>query len=102
MATFDRLGFITAGDPNHYDGSGLLLKELRKRATEDPVVAERVAELEADFKEDHGVKLTEKEAVRKNMGDIFGDILSDMAPEGVVFEIRSDSRGHHNYGYFTR
>lgn len=102
LAKFERLGFITFGNPNHYDGSGLLLRELRVRAREEKRAEYALEEIEAEFKEDYGIKLTEAEAVRKNMGDILGDRLSDLAPDGTVFEIRPDDRGNHNYGYFEQ
>ncbi len=100
--TFPRMGQITLGNPNHYNGSGLMLRELRARA-KDPDGAHAKAaldDLEAGFKEDEGVKLSERLAVQHNLCDIIGDLLSDLCPEGLEFDVRRWPDGNHNYGYY--
>jgi hypothetical protein len=94
--------WITFGNPNHYDGSGLMLRELRARCRDadmEPHQKTSIEDMEAEFKANYGYKLTEAEAVRHNYSDIIADLLSDMAPEGFVFEIRKNN-GNSNYGYF--
>lgn len=102
LVPFARMGWVTFGNPNHYDGAGLLLRELRARCRDadmEPHQKTAVSDLEADFLAEYGEKLTEKSAVRRNMGDVIADLLSDMAPAGTVFEIRKNA-GDSNYGYF--
>lgn len=104
LVPFARMGWVTFGNPNHYDGAGLLLRELRARCRDadmEPYQKSAITDLEEDFKENYGEKLTEKSAVRRNMGDVIADLLSDMAPEGTVFEIRKNG-GDSNYGYFPK
>lgn len=88
MRDFGKIGFITFGNPNHYDGTGAMRKELRLRMKE------------SDAKQLKG--LFSEEDIREMHQDELGDILSDAAPEGFVFEIRTDERGNSNYGYFAR
>jgi hypothetical protein len=102
--TFPRMGQVTFGNPNHYDGSGLMLRELRARARDTDEDAkgldDAVAELEAGFLEEYGVKLTERTAVQYNYADLIGDMLSDQAPAGTKFGVRQWPDGNHNWGYW--
>jgi hypothetical protein len=103
-STFPRIGWITAGNPNHYDGSGLLLKELRARSRDGeefdgPNAQSALDDFTEEYEEEYGEKLTESNAVKRNQGDLLADLLSDLAPEGVVFEIRWNG-SNANYGYF--
>ena len=105
MTSFARMGFVTFGNPNHYNGSGLMLRELRARCRDsdmEPGQKTVIKELETGFLEDTGGKLTEASAVKHEMGDVIADLLSDMAPEGVVFKIAKDAQGNSNWGYFPR
>lgn len=102
---FAREGWITFGNPNHYSGDGLLLRELRARARDtDPDARgapSALSDLEQSFFAENGQKLTEANASIFGCGisDEVADYLSDMAPEGYVFELRSNA-GNSNYGYF--
>jgi hypothetical protein len=102
-AIFAREGFVTSGNPNHYDGSGLMLRELRARSRDSDTGGNVLTAYEgiaADYLSDFGVPLTEKNAsVSCGLQDQIADILSDAAPEGYVFEIRKQ-RGNSNWGYF--
>ncbi len=86
MRDFSKIGFITFGNPNHYDGTKLMRKELRRRLKEDD--AKALAEV------------LEGEDIKSLHQDVIADYLSDAAPEGYVFEVRKDDRGNSNWGYF--
>ena len=103
VGKFSRAGFVTAGNPNHYDGSDLLLRELRARSrdADEPQLKDAVRDLETSHEEDYGCKLSEREAINHCLGDVIADYLSDAAPDGYVFEIRRDSQGNSNWGYFV-
>ncbi len=87
MRDFSKIGFITFGNPNHYDGAKLMRKELRARMKDEDAKQLVDCFSEAEIKEMHQ--------------DNIADVLSDAAPEGYVFEIRKDDHGNSNYGYFA-
>lgn len=87
MRDFRKISFITFGNPNHYDGTGAMRKELRARIKDEDAKQLLNCFDPADIKEMHQ--------------DEISDYLSDAAPVGFVFEIRTDDRGNSNYGYFA-
>lgn len=96
--------WITHGNPNYYDGSGLLLREGRARMRDPdiwPSAKTSLEDIEAEFKANYGYRMTEAGAKCHNYGDIIADLLSDICPESFVFQIRKNA-GNSNYGYFKR
>ena len=90
MRDFSKIGFVTWGDPNHYDSDKPMQAELRRRIKD----GDEGGKACQDLLDSEGLKPKDLSA------DHIGDLLSDTCPNGYLFEVRKGPDGNHNWGYF--
>lgn len=91
--------WLTFGDPNHYEKetADAIYQEVLRRAKDEDEGGVSVLQAVEDWTDELGHKFCRKDV---SSGDIEADLLSDCCPDDVVFEIREDRQGNHNWGYF--
>ena len=91
--------WLTSGDPNYsYERTGdAIFQEVLRRAKDEDEGGVSIAHAIEEWEDELGHKFTREDV---QSGDIESDVLSDCCPDDVVFEVREDSRGHFNWGYF--